>query len=175
MPYVNDKFCFLHIPKTGGISRNDVLKNNGYTLVGHEHDPLSIHDIPAHIISVCYIREPIAWYKSWWSFINSGPSDGSHECWWFQNNGDLHRLGRGNTFEQFIRLLPHGRLRKIYDAYISGVDLVERMEDLQQHFLGLTGLTISHLNKSRSDFEISEEIESMIRSNENAIYEKWYS
>jgi len=161
------------MPKTGGTSIPKALGVK--TMAQHAHDPRIILWPPEDLEIVVYIREPTSWLRSWWTFINSGPSDGPEDCWWYTYNHDLHELARGNDFKGFVKSLPHGRLYDLFMNYTLGVDHVLKFGDLVTSFKDMTGRNLPHENKSDSDFDIDYETFEMIQIKEASTYERWFS
>jgi hypothetical protein len=124
-------------------------------------------------VTVAYIREPVAWYKSFWTYINNRPNTKSR-IWWYKTNKDLHELARAHDFDGFIKSLPVGRLYRVYDIY-THVDITVTMDKMASHFELLTGIPLGHENKSDSGFEISHETYEMILDKEKATYERWFA
>lgn len=176
MPYTYQNYCFFHCPKTGGTSIARALSQHGrgYRRKNHQHDPPKMVRLNPKVVSITYIREPVAWYKSWYAFINSSPSDGPSRVWWYTHNKDLHDLARIGSFDKFITLLPVGRLWQVYDIYTEGVSIVVTMDKMPTHFELLTGIPLGHANRSKSDFEISHETFKMIHDKERMTYERWF-
>jgi hypothetical protein len=125
-------------------------------------------------VTVTYIREPVSWYKSFWTYIKSRPNHKSN-IWWYKTNKDLHDLVHAHTFEGFVQSLPVGRLYRVYDIYTHAVNITVTMDKMAAHFELLTGIPLGHENKSKSDFEISHETFELIHEKEKATYERWFS
>ncbi len=65
----NHNAVFLHVPKTGGLFIQDFLRKNGipHRMIGYRHSPADLigwnHKAK---FKFCFIREPLAWYRSYW-------------------------------------------------------------------------------------------------------------
>lgn len=76
MALLTDKFLFLHIPKTGGSYVRECFKALGISgrEIFHEHaffPAIERHISRAELegkLVICFIRNPVTWYKSRWSF-----------------------------------------------------------------------------------------------------------
>jgi len=140
-----DKSVFFHIPKTGGIWAKEAIRRTGLPYhrcrdraVGHKElrNELNLereHSIPANmwpeevkgLYSFCFVRHPLGWYKSIWSFRKL------HQVLHPKFPVDQHWMP---NYEQFvINMLdayPGGFVTKLFRFYVGGVDFVGRQENL---------------------------------------------
>jgi len=68
---VMPRTIFFHIPKTGGRWVREVIKNAG--IYSRAYDQNFGHNIPFNCtdtfrIRFCFVRNPIDWYRSFWSY-----------------------------------------------------------------------------------------------------------
>lgn len=106
-----------HFPRTGGTWMHKALINAGVTVEskvisngGHE----SYHEIPAeNMFSMAFIREPISWYTSYWTYRNE---TGWEDYWWIDFNC------KAATIDKFAEnILKNGTpyLTEMYRRYLG--------------------------------------------------------
>ena len=110
MIIVEDKFIFLHFPKTAGMTMVKMFKKNFKTDMYGHHVPYSLaptdtFDKPA----VTFIRNPVDWYISAISYIKSRGSRGNKPV--RRNNNKVNKktlfkniLGNDDTADNIIKL-----------------------------------------------------------------------
>ena len=145
MASATERFIFYHIPKTGGTWVKVALKEAGVKTgavrtTGGPH-PFNLkwaHACPGTVperskdgrFSFCFVRQPIAWYTSYWAFRSrkgarrdeNFPADG---LW-------------SDDFDQFVNNLldayPGGFVTALYQYYTGArcdkVDFIGRQETL---------------------------------------------
>ena len=145
MPILCDKYdlYFTHVPKTGGMFIARILLDHlGGQRIGHRHATLRLCP-PPHPVTyrVFVVREPVSWYKSYWSWARAAAR---HDAAWpIWQGGDkhhpTHRLdvtGGAKTFDAFARKMlrefPNGFVRSMYCDFLNGATHVLRSERLTQ-------------------------------------------
>jgi len=161
---------FLHIPKTGGswvtrvLERLDLIE----TSFGHEHADFDRsfwhtrfhHEgkalrqilrravgsrrapyIPPDCFKFCFVREPLAWYESWWRFMQGldwkSWGDERDPYKWHPNSM-LNGLGSPdfNTFMHNVNRMRPGYVSEMYGWFVRpGLGFVGKTECLQQDLM----------------------------------------
>jgi len=145
------KSIFYHIPRTGGMWVKSAVRHSGVPydrakrVTGYKNrlKMYNEHSPPDGILdsekegrlSYCFVRHPIDWYKSFWSFrVASGhvqlrnPLD--FYCW-------------DNVFEKFVAnaliIYPNGYVTELYQLFVGEnrdkVDFIGRQENLLDDLL----------------------------------------
>ena len=159
---------FLHVPKTGGTYVHQVLKALclirgplGFNHTDFEHTfwHAKLHDdtkvfryilrdwfgsphaqlkMKPGCFMFCFVREPLAWYESWWRFMSSidwrvlGDENDPHR--WYPT-AMLNGLGSPdfNTFVHNVLRKRPGFVTEMYSWYVRpGVTFVGRTEHLRR-------------------------------------------
>jgi hypothetical protein len=167
---LKNKAVFLHIPKTGGSWVTRVLRQLDLIEIpfGNEHADFDRafwyrrfhHDdkalrqiircavgsprapfIPPDAFKFCFVREPLAWYESWWRFMQSRNwkswGDERDPYKWHPNSM-LNGLGSPdfNTFMHNVNRKRPGYVTEMYGWYVRpGVAFIGKTECLQQDLL----------------------------------------
>ena len=145
MASATERFIFYHIPKTGGTWVKVALKAAGIRAravrtTGGPH-PFNLkwaHACPGTVperakkdrFSFCFVRRPVAWYASYWSFRSR---KGARRDEKFPADGLW-----SDEFDQFVNNLldayPSGFVTALYQYYTGAdcelVDFVGRQESL---------------------------------------------
>ena len=167
---------FLHIPKTGGTWVTRALKHLGLVRCefGHQHadmtrvlrysafpngkssdgvpNPSPPPDISSATFRFCFVRHPLAWYESWWSYMcEKGwphwgiPHDPNH---WHPVMA-LNGLGTADFNEFISRVIAvrPGFVTELYSRYTDlGISFVGKQENLTEdlhHALALSGTSLA--------------------------------
>jgi len=153
----NKKFVYVHIPKTGGTTIEDVLgKLSSGNLAGH----ISLKDIKKRLdnyneyISFTTVRNPWSWYVSWYFYLkqkNKADSDFIKE----------YEILNKNSFEEWIKFVYNTRdnlvfknngdntpkYQQMLDWGFDGekyVDYFIKIEELSEEKLNEVGLDIKY-------------------------------
>ena len=154
------KWVLYHVPKTGGIYAKEAIMRTGLRYgrcrdksVGHkelrnEFKLEREHSIPAAmwpeevkgLFSFCFVRHPVTWYKSIWSFR------AMHQVRNMKFPVDRHWVP---DYEEFVVSMldayPRGFVTKLFQYYVgeSGdrLDFVGRQENLTNDLV--TALTLA--------------------------------
>lgn len=140
MPWHTPRSVFYHIPKTGGTWVRKAMRNAGldplrcnstcrHVLLGtsnaHATPAMTFKDETRGRFSFCFIRDPVEWYPSMWSWIphKSKPYDGLLGDYW------------SDDFETWVGMLldawPNGFVSELYSLYVNDVDFVGRTDRLE--------------------------------------------
>ena len=134
------KSVIYHIPKCGGVWVKEAVRGAGlrYDRCKDKkmHHPLGLkreHAAPEVVrdeykdglFSFCFIRHPVGWYKSFWSY--------RAKTGWLDNKFPLDRLWE-DEFELFVLNVlgeyPDGFVTELYRCYVEDVDYVGKQETL---------------------------------------------
>ena len=177
--------AFLHIPKCGGSSIRIALRNAGFSQKSEdESGPADLpfnqrsHAKLAAVIEECgnrflftFIREPVAWYRSYWSHRTN------FEWTVPQYLEEREAWGVGKSFpvwvESICQLHP-GFLRRLYGEYVSPRVFVGRTENLQHDLNvalsaageGIQNISVGRENSSESRPDVTDEIANLIANSE---------
>jgi hypothetical protein len=150
LEYNNEKYIYIHIPKTGGMTMGNELKHhNTISLIPNSiiNGHLSYNDIDNRLNGdirkynvFTTIRDPWSWYSSWYHWIRNHKS--------LDNNTDFTKsieVVRGNDINYFVKWVRdnrdteffhnNGLMTKKFQEFIDwigDVDFVKiiRMEDM---------------------------------------------
>jgi len=148
----NDKFLFIHVPKTGGMWVTEVLQEAGVE-VSEEFGATPEHPLLSELerrgrFTFAFVREPLSWYGSIWRFRNyfnlhKGPAEGQLPYDRFI----------GLDFPEFLEnVATHvpGFLSKHYELFVgprdAEIDFVGRYERLEDD-------VVSALRAAGQDFD----------------------
>lgn len=144
LQFVRSNALLLLVPKTGSTWIRAKVKELGLEVreVGdpamREHDLLAHFDRSAYSRVGAFVRNPVDWYRSYWSYR-------MERGWRHQYALDEHC--ESEQFETFVRravsILP-GALGNIYTSYTGGpdeeIDFIGRQENLAADFAGFLRL-----------------------------------
>lgn len=171
----------LLVPKTGSTWVRSVLEdmNLNIEIVGdakmRHHDQLSYFDRDNYSFVGAFIRNPISWYQSYWSY--------RMEKGW-RPQYEIDSLCADDNFEQFIRNVTTkmpGALTNIYSSYISSadepIDFIGKQESLSEDlcaFLRLIGIFVDEsffqkyglINNTNTKADLTSELEELITLSE---------
>jgi len=181
MPYFLQDHVIYHIPKTGGCSierllRGQIIRDPRYD----RHDPPCVVHAPDHLHSVAVIRHPVAWYRSWFDYINHR---GAHTnppatVWWYRNYGKELNKCIGMDFKDWVLNLPISLLYSIYDRYTDGCTVL-KLEEIDQGLRDLGLLTIGRVPIENptpgTRTQVPDDLANHILAREYMIMERWYS
>jgi Tfp pilus assembly protein PilF len=150
--FTRSNALLLLVPKTGSTWIRQKVKELGLPVeeVGdpamREHDFLTAFDRSAYGFVGAFVRDPIDWYRSYWSY--------RMERGW-RPQYPLDRHCRNDDFESFVRCavttLP-GALGNIYTSYVgepgADVDFVGRQERLAEDFMRFLRLAGEEFDES---------------------------
>jgi len=194
---------FYHIPKTGGTWVEKVLslldrekRGDRHVWAGSGRNPFGLfrkHAVPddvrpsdkAGLVSFCFVRHPVAWYRSFWMARRGGPLDHGTR---FGAERYVH-----DSFERFVenvlRAYPRGFVTALYQCYtradVSGIDIIGRQETLRADLTRALTLAGDHVdeevirrtparNVSRHRPPVSPNLDRRIRAAERWVIERWY-
>lgn len=196
----NQKAAFVHVPKTGGDAVTKFLlrqipesRHSG----GGKHWPRWMHrGIPPNFRTFAFVREPVAWYRSFYSFITQHfiiP----HGQYPIFEPGMYHLMRRWekydfSSFENMVYSVYRDEpayytrmLEWMIGPEGSGMtNFVGKQETLSQdlsEILGHLGCReqairakrTPRINSSKSKFDVSSEIRELIHSQEHAVYRRF--
>ncbi len=160
-----------HVPKTGGVFVEQVLINElKGQRVGGRHDTLRrINPDPLPTVRAFVVREPIGWYRSYWSFaMQTVKTPAAWPIWGKQRGG--HPTSRldsscgSGTFETFVanvlREFPNGFVRSMYCDFLNGCTHALRTSHLRLDLEQLLSLV---------EFEHPEIVRELPAANESAV------
>jgi hypothetical protein len=174
MPIVcrDHDLMFTHVPKTGGSFVSAILQR---TLGGEVIRPTYLSFRRAQIenppsIRVFTVRDPIAWYRSYWAYARSSMTH--PRAWPIWNGGDVRHPTRPlddrcghRDFAQFVRnalrVFPDGFLRSVYCDFLNGSTLALRSEQLRddlEELLRLVGCERSEFVRNTPDRNVTEDV-----------------
>lgn len=119
-----ERSCVLHLPKTGGCWVEKALRNAfGKRATPSKIRHLSLQHIPKNTFRITFVRHPLAWYKSYWTYkVNYG---------WDVNNSFDMKI-RTNVFQDFI----DGVIEHCPGHFTETVNIFAGTRDNQIEFVG---------------------------------------
>lgn len=147
-----DRFCFSHIPKTGGKWVRASLEKAGFAIsdLNGSHEPAP-EDHPGEV-SFTFVRHPAFWLASWWAHmertgigvrhsLNVGnPNERKFDAMQQETSRLWHE-----DFETFVRRVERehpGFVTAYFTPYMASVDHVGQQESLRSDLAHFTGLEI---------------------------------
>jgi hypothetical protein len=142
MALVTDNTVLLHIPKTGGVFIKNALVACGirHELVGNQHDhfprlldakPISFF---ADKLVYTFVRHPITWYQSRWSFRVKYGWQAIHPLDFNCASNNFHVF-----VDKVLQFKPDGWCAHLFDDYIKNgcrnLDFIGKTENLVNDFL----------------------------------------
>lgn len=141
---INEKVCFFHIPKTGGMWVEAALTNAGvpwrFAKVGEFDDPR--HAYPEQVLenfekSFTFTRDEEPWRRSWWRYVQQSNQE---ELKATINQYPSHPM-RGmvdialGTYRAFVESLPEDMPSKMFETYTKGVTFAGQTENIQSQLV----------------------------------------
>jgi hypothetical protein len=132
---------FAHVPRSGGLFvEHMLLEHLGGERIGRQHDTFRRLDLRRRsLIRVFTVRDPLAWYQSYWAFARHVAKRDSVWPTWDDGSrahptAELDRSCGRPDFEQFIRAslatFPNGFVRSMYCDYLNSATHVMRTSHL---------------------------------------------
>ena len=187
----NDKFLFIHVPKTGGNWVNAVFQMTGIQVQPESgqtphHPPLSELDRRGRF-TFAFVREPLSWYGSFWQFRNyhllhKDPAHAGHPCDPFVG------LDFPDFIEKVVEHLP-GFLSGHYAQFVGRIgqeiDFIGRYENLEddlvfalrtadQDFKEETVRSLPPINVTAPHPDCPQETRLRLMQSESRAYERFY-
>ena len=186
------RFVFLHVPKTGGTWAIQAMKAAGIELekVGEgDHPTLDNIDVGERL-SVAFVREPLAWYGSFWNHRRRKfespdiPLDEPHDP--LDNWSD-------RSFPEFVEAVVHeapGYLSHFYAHYVGSreepvqfIGYFENLVDDLVRALNGAGETFDEdalrgfplLNQTRGTPPCDDDLRLSLMQAEHEAYERFYT
>ena len=194
------KAVFVHIPKTGGDSVSRFLINNvpgAFHSGGGKHWAPWMHtNVPGIHFKFAFVREPVAWYKSFYRFIHNNyiVPNGKYPVF---EKGKYHPMRQWekydwSSFDTFIECV-YGETPAYYTKLVEWmtgpensrmINYIGKQEELSMHLafvmskLSMGHLVVEckkmpHINRSVGKFPISDHTVAMIQKQEHAIYRRF--
>jgi hypothetical protein len=143
MAAFNNRFAFIHVPKTGGTWVVQAMRNAGIDFLEMGEGP-TVHvpydEFPESLFRFGFVRHPETWYRSHWS----------HKKRLGDYQDPLHPFDKAiketETFEEFVEQATReapGYLSSLYE-YLLGppgaIDFIGRYESLEDDLVKALGL-----------------------------------
>jgi hypothetical protein len=134
--FYNDKFAFVHVPKTGGSWVMQALNAAGvpYKTMGEgAASHVGWSDMPERPYTFGFVREPATWYQSYWAYVRKADE---------VSDNVLDRLVvTSDDFAQFVERVCselRGSVSNMYDHYFGppgSIDFIGHYENLHEDLL----------------------------------------
>lgn len=199
-----EKSIVYHIPKCGGKWVKRVMRRAGleyrrcrgyyrrqdWGLYGEHATPENVQAEEDDLFSFCFVREPVGWYRSFWSFRMKGLEAGGSLSPRFP--ADESWSDDPETFAyNLMGAFPGGFVTELYQLYVGAMDYVGRLENLRDDLetaLTLAGETFDtkvlaetgpcNIVASRPEWEkrceLGPEVQERIRKVEGWVMETFY-
>ena len=187
----NDRFLFIHVPKTGGTWVSQSMKAVGI-YAPEERGSTDWHPNLSELerrgrFTFAFVREPLSWYGSIWSFRR-------------KHQYHKHPVLGGLPYDQFIELdfpdfveqvaenLP-GFLSTYYEQWVGSpdneIDFIGRYENLKADFVSALWMAdqdfdgdglgdIPPINPSAPAPPCPRDIRNRLMRSEQGVYERFY-
>lgn len=155
---------FIHVPKSGGNWVRDLLRRQNLwrCRIGYKHStPERINDVwrfhrwqflkhlptrpdvtPAKLrraYKFCFVRNPVAWYESWWKFMAGDWHPWEVGRWHPQRPIDGCGSDDFNTFVENVLRDHPSYVSEMYAEYARGCDFVGRTETMADDLESVLG------------------------------------
>lgn len=157
MAIIFKRFRLLHFPRTGGKWRRKICREHGipHALWNPKHstpNETGAIELPTAV----FIREPIDWYRSYFSYKMTVGFWGSKS----EPLKDFDREVNSDTFEGFLKRVlerKRGFFSEFIGEFLEGSQIILPFRDMARGFIGL----LKYFSETRDKWSISSISESI--------------
>jgi hypothetical protein len=136
----NDRFAFIHVPKTGGTWATAALRATipdlqEPAIEGDRRGPFLWNEVPDGIFRFGFVRDPATWYRSHWTHKKT------HEDYATQPDAFDVAIRESSDFPDFVQSVTArvpGHLSKLYELFLGppgAIEYVGRYENLVEDLI----------------------------------------